>query len=92
MFRGLQSHRASILRRLAVEMNKDRFNRNKQRYINQWVTPIVLLEVGAKLKKPYGKLALGKPKLFRNLSRYAVLEGQGAYKTHVAAAVRSRRS
>ena len=67
-------------------MNKSWFDRNKQRYIDQWVTPMteLLEEVGAKLKKPYGKLALGKPKLFRIYRDTRFAKDKTPYKTHVA--------
>lgn len=87
MFQGFDRTAPAFFAELAVEMNKGWFERNKQRYLDQWVTPMteLLAEVGAKLKKPYGKLALGKPKLFRIYRDTRFSKDKTPYKTHVAA-------
>jgi uncharacterized protein (TIGR02453 family) len=86
MFRGFDRTAPAFFAELAVEMNKSWFDRNKQRYIDQWVTPMteLLAEVGAKLKRPYGKLALGKPKLFRIYRDTRFAKDKAPYKLHVA--------
>ncbi len=91
MFQGFDRSAPQFFHELAVEMSKPWFEANKQRYIDQWVTPMteLLAEVTAKLGKTYGtqKLKLGTPKVFRIYRDTRFSKDKAPYKTNIAGLV-----
>jgi uncharacterized protein (TIGR02453 family) len=86
MFSGFDRTAPAFFAELAVEQNKAWFDANKQRYVDQWVTPMteLLEEVGVKLGRSYGALKLGQPKLFRIYRDVRFAKDKTPYKTHIA--------
>jgi uncharacterized protein (TIGR02453 family) len=89
MFQGFDRTAPAFFAELAVEMNKSWFEANKQRYVDQWVTPMTELldEVATKLGKAYAPYKLGAPKLFRIYRDTRFAKDKSPYKTHCAAVI-----
>ena len=88
-FQGFDRTAPAFFAELAVEMNKDWFDRNKQRYVDQWVQPMTALlgEVASRLAKPYAPIKLGAPKLFRIYRDTRFAKDKTPYKTHIAGVI-----
>jgi uncharacterized protein (TIGR02453 family) len=89
MFKGFDRSAPAFFAELAIEMNKGWFDSNKQRYQDQWVTPMTELfdEVSNGLGKTYGKLKLGTPKLMRIYRDVRFSKDKAPYKTHIAGTI-----
>jgi len=89
MFKGFDRTAPAFFAELAVEMNKGWFEANKQRYQDQWVAPMTELfaDVAKRLAKPYGKLALGPPKIMRIYRDVRFSKDKAPYKTHIAGTI-----
>jgi uncharacterized protein (TIGR02453 family) len=85
-FSGFDRAAPQFLHELALEMNRDWFEANKQRYFELWVEPMTaLLEtVAAKVAKAYAPIKIGTPKLFRIYRDTRFSKDKTPYKTHVA--------
>ena len=66
-FKGFSRTAPAFWHELAVEMNRDWFTANKQRYQTEWVEPMeaLLAAVHAGLVPAYKPLKLGEPKVLR---------------------------
>jgi uncharacterized protein (TIGR02453 family) len=86
-FSGFDRDGLQFLHELSVEMNKEWFAENKERYEGVWVLPMTALleELAGKLKNVYPAGRLGKPKLFRIYRDTRFSKDKSPYKTHVAA-------
>ncbi len=85
-FTGFPRTATGFLEELAIEMNREWFEANKERYKREWVEPMTALlgEVAARLAKPYAPVKLGEPKLFRIYRDTRFSKDKTPYKTHVA--------
>jgi len=86
-FSGFSKSAPGFWHELAVEMNKEWFEQNKQRYQDEWVAPMYSLlgEVRAGLAKAYAPLKLGEPKVMRIYRDVRFSKDKTPYKTHVGA-------
>ena len=75
---------------LASEMSKEWFADNKQRYVDVWVTPMMLLLEGVarRLAPFYRPHKLGEPRSLRIYRDLRFSEDKTPYKTHIAAVLR----
>jgi len=85
-FTGFERTAPQFFHELAAEQNKKWFEANKQRYVDQWVTPMtaLLTDVAAKLGKTYAPLKLAPPKLFRIYRDTRFSKDKTPYKTNIA--------
>ena len=85
MFEGFSRNAPAFFHELAAEMNKDWFDANKQRYLDEWVVPMTALleQVSAGLAKTYApkKLEANVLRIYRD-TRFA--RDKTPYKTHIA--------
>lgn len=88
-FKGFDRDATQFLHELSLEMNRDWFEANKQRYQQVWVEPMQALldAVAAKLAKTYAPTKLAPPKLFRIYRDTRFSKDKSPYKTHVAGAL-----
>lgn len=88
-FEGFSRAAPAFLQELAIEMNREWFEENKQRYQDEWVRPMtgLLGVVAAGLAKAYAPVKLGEPKLFRIHRDTRFSKDKTPYKTHVAGMV-----
>jgi uncharacterized protein (TIGR02453 family) len=88
MFAGFPKDAPGFFHELSIEMNRDWFLANKERYETAWVAPMTLLldEVRAKLAKAYGG-KLGAPKLMRIHRDVRFSKNKQPYKTHIGASI-----
>jgi len=87
MFKGFDRTAPAFFAELAIEMNKAWFEANKQRYQDQWVTPMTELLTEVAKGLTYGKLKLGSPKLFRIYRDTRFSKDKAPYKTHIAGTI-----
>jgi uncharacterized protein (TIGR02453 family) len=86
-FTGFDRDALQFFHELAVEMNREWFAANKQRYLVQWVQPMtaLLAEVRARLAPSYAPIRVGAPGLFRIHRDTRFSTDKTPYKTHIAA-------
>jgi uncharacterized protein (TIGR02453 family) len=85
MFAGFSKDAPGFFHELSIEMNREWFLENKERYEREWVAPMTQLleEVAAKL--PYKKLA--SPKVMRIHRDVRFSKNKQPYKTHIGASI-----
>jgi len=85
-FAGFDRDAMQFFHELALEMNRDWFDANKERYRQRWVEPMTaLLETAAdRLAKTYAPIKIGAPKLFRIHRDVRFSKDKTPYKTHAA--------
>lgn len=90
MFRGFEKDAIAFLHELTIEMNREWFEANKDRYKRVWVEPLteLLEEVGKRLAKTYAPVKL-VPHVFRIYRDTRFSKDKAPYKTHVAGVLRS---
>jgi uncharacterized protein (TIGR02453 family) len=87
MFAGFAKDAPGFFHELSIEMNRDWFLANKERYEATWVAPMseLLAEVRGRLAKVYGKL--GEPKIMRIHRDVRFAKNKQPYKTHIGASI-----
>ena len=87
MFAGFPKDAPGFFHELSIEMNRDWFLANKERYAATWVAPMTELldEVRAKLARTYG--TLGEPKIMRIHRDVRFSKNKQPYKTHIGASI-----
>src|SRR5512143_642727 len=90
MFRGFDKDASAFLHELTIEMNREWFEANKERYKRVWVEPLTELldDVAKKLAKTYAPAKL-TPHVFRIYRDTRFSKDKAPYKTHVAGALRT---
>lgn len=85
-FKGFDRDAMQFFHELSLEMNRDWFDANKERYKQRWTLPMTALldEVAARLAKTYAPIKLGAPKLFRIYRDVRFSKDKTPYKTHAA--------
>jgi len=85
-FAGFEREALQFFHELTLEMNRDWFEANKDRYRRLWVEPMTALleEVRAHVAKAYAPIQLGEPKLFRIYRDVRFSKDKTPYKTHAA--------
>jgi uncharacterized protein (TIGR02453 family) len=85
-FAGFAPDALQFFHELAIEMNREWFAANKQRYVAQWAEPMtaLLAEVSARLAPAYAPIRLGAPSLFRIHRDTRFSKDKTPYKTHIA--------
>ena len=85
-FTGFDRDALQFFHELAVEMNRDWFAANRQRYLAQWVEPMtaLLAEVTARVAAAYAPIRLGAPSIFRIHRDTRFSSDKTPYKTHIA--------
>lgn len=75
---------------LAVEMSREWFLENKQRYEDEWVAPMteLMTDLRTRLAPVYKPLKLGEPKALRIYRDVRFSKDKTPYKTHIAAVLR----
>jgi len=88
-FTGFDRSAMQFWHELAVEMNRDWFIANKQRYDSLWVAPMTALldDVARRIAPAYRPLALAAPKVMRIYRDVRFSGDKTPYKTHVGAAI-----
>lgn len=86
-FAGFPKDAPGFFHELAIEMNRDWFLDNKERYETAWVAPMteLLAEVSAGITKTYGKL--GATKIMRIHRDVRFSKDKQPYKTHIGASI-----
>lgn len=90
MFRGFDKDAIAFLHELTIEMNREWFEANKDRYKRVWVEPLseLLDTVAGKLAKTYAPVKL-TPHVFRIYRDTRFSKDKAPYKTHVAGVLRA---
>jgi uncharacterized protein (TIGR02453 family) len=90
MFRGFDKDAIAFLHELTIEMNREWFETNKERYRRVWVEPLTELldTVADKLAKTYAPVKL-TPHVFRIYRDTRFSKDKAPYKTHVAGVLRA---
>lgn len=85
-FRGFEREALQFFHELSVEMNREWFEANKDRYKRLWVEPMtaLLADVAGALARSYAPVKLGAPKLFRIHRDVRFSKDKTPYKTHAA--------
>jgi uncharacterized protein (TIGR02453 family) len=88
-FTGFPASAMQFWHELASEMSREWFVANKQRYEDEWVTPMtaLLAEVARGLAPVYRPLALGPPKVMRIYRDVRFSRDKTPYKTHIGAVI-----
>ena len=88
-FGGFSKSAPAFFLELASEMNKPWFDANKQRYQDEWVTPMteLLAQVAAGLAKTYAPTKL-EPHVMRIYRDTRFARDKAPYKTHIAGVLR----
>jgi uncharacterized protein (TIGR02453 family) len=88
-FTGFDRRAMQFWHELTVEMSKDWFADNKQRYETQWVAPMTALlgQVVRRLAPAYKPLALSPPKVMRIYRDVRFSKDKAPYKTHIGAVI-----
>ena len=90
MFRGFDKDAIAFLHELTIEMNREWFEANKDRYKRVWVDPLAeLLDEVAKKLAPVYKPAKLTPHVFRIYRDTRFSKDKTPYKTHVAGVLRA---
>jgi uncharacterized protein (TIGR02453 family) len=92
MFRGFDKDAIAFLHELTIEMNREWFEANKDRYKRVWVEPMeaLLADVHAGIAKAYAPVKLEAPKLFRIYRDTRFSKDKSPYKTHVAGVIHAK--
>lgn len=90
MFRGFDKDAIAFLHELTIEMNREWFEANKDRYKRVWVEPLTELldTVAGKLATTYKPVKL-TPHVFRIYRDTRFSKDKAPYKTHVAGVLRA---
>ncbi|MGE0404114.1 MAG: DUF2461 domain-containing protein [Kofleriaceae bacterium] len=90
-FTGFSKTAPGFFHELAVEMNRDWFTANKERYEREWVRPMTALleHVHAALVPVYKPVKLGPPKVMRIHRDVRFSKDKAPYKTHIGAVITS---
>jgi uncharacterized protein (TIGR02453 family) len=85
-FTGFAPEGMQFFHELAIEMNRDWFEANKDRHRKLWVEPMTALleQVRAKLAPAYAPIKIGAPKLFRIHRDVRFSKDKTPYKTWAA--------
>jgi uncharacterized protein (TIGR02453 family) len=85
VFEGFSRNAPAFFHELAAEMNKEWFDANKQRYLDDWVAPMTALldEIRAGLAKTYAPKQL-EAKVLRIYRDTRFARDKTPYKTHIA--------
>ena len=88
-FTGFPKTAPAFFHELAVEMNRDWFLENKERYESEWVTPMKMLlaDVSARIAPAYKPIKLSEPKVMRIHRDVRFSKDKTPYKTHIGAAI-----
>lgn len=88
-FTGFPRTAPAFFHELAVEMNRDWFLANKQRYETEWVAPMteLLTDVAKRLAPAYKPIKLGEPKVMRIHRDVRFSKDKAPYKTHIGAVI-----
>lgn len=88
-FLGFSKTAPAFFHELAVEMNRDWFLENKERYETEWVQPMtaLLAKVRAGLVSAYKPVALAEPKIMRIHRDVRFSKDKAPYKTHIGAVI-----
>lgn len=89
-FSGFAKNAPAFFHELAMEMNREWFLENKERYESEWVTPLteLLTHVREKLVPLYKPLTLAEPTVLRIYRDVRFSKTKAPYKTHVAGVIR----
>ena len=89
-FTGFDKDAIAFLHELTIEMNKEWFEANKERYQRVWVEPLTALleHVRSRVAKIYAPVKL-TPHVFRIYRDVRFSKDKTPYKTHVAAVLRT---
>jgi uncharacterized protein (TIGR02453 family) len=85
-FRGFPDARGDFFLALALQNDRDWFQKHRAEYDQGWAAPMAALldEVRTGLRGAHGKRALGPPKVFRINRDIRFSKDKTPYKTHVA--------
>jgi len=88
-FTGFPKTAPAFFHELAVEMNRDWFLANKERYEAEWVAPMkeLLADVSARIAPAYKPVKLSEPKVMRIHRDVRFAKDKTPYKTHIGAAI-----
>jgi uncharacterized protein (TIGR02453 family) len=88
-FSGFDRTAPQFFHELALEMNRDWFMANKDRYERLWVAPLTALlgEVAGRLARPYAPMKLAAPKVFRIYRDTRFSKDKAPYKTNAAGVI-----
>jgi uncharacterized protein (TIGR02453 family) len=88
-FSGFARSAPSFFHELSMEMNRDWFLANKQRYETEWVRPMTALldDVGRRLAPAYRPRKLSAPKVMRIHRDVRFAKDKAPYKTHIGAVI-----
>ena len=86
-FAGFDREAMQFFHELVLEMNREWFQANKDRYQRLWVEPMTALfsEVRERTARTYAPIKLGEPKLFRIYRDVRFAKDKTPYKTHSSA-------
>ena len=89
MFDGFPRDAPGFFHELSIEMNRDWFLANKERYETAWVAPMSVLldEVRTKLATAYAPAKLAAPKIMRIHRDVRFSKNKQPYKTHIGASI-----
>ncbi|HEY4055768.1 MAG TPA: TIGR02453 family protein [Kofleriaceae bacterium] len=89
-FTGFDKNAPAFFHELAMEMNREWFLENKERYEREWVAPLteLMTSVRDKLVPIYKPLVLAEPAILRIYRDVRFSKMKAPYKTHIAAALR----
>ncbi len=89
-FTGFSKTAPAFFHELAIEMNRDWFLANKQRYETEWVQPMtaLLAQVRDGLAAAYKPLKLAEPKVMRIHRDVRFSKDKAPYKTHIGGMLR----
>ncbi len=90
MFTGFSKTAPAFFHELAIEMNREWFLENKQRYETEWVQPMtaLLTKVRDGLAAAYKPVKLAEPKVMRIHRDVRFSKDKAPYKTHIGAVLR----
>ena len=85
-FPGFEREALQFFHELMLEMNRDWFEANKDRYKRLWVEPMTMLleQTASALGRSYAPIKLAPPKLFRIHRDVRFSKDKTPYKTHAA--------
>ena len=89
-FSGFDKSAPAFWHELSMEMNREWFMDNKERYEREWVTPLteLLTQVRDKLVPVYKPLQLAEPVVLRIYRDVRFSKTKAPYKTHIAGVIR----
>ena len=89
-FAGFDREALQFFHELTLEMSREWFDANKDRYTRLWVEPMtaLLAQVRDGLAKTYGPIKIAEPKMFRIHRDVRFSKDKTPYKTHAAGLLR----